>query len=409
MKIKVSNILPNLAFFYPSIYLLCSMVGLESFLSRLMWLSSLAVLVLDASKKTRSNRQVRLSLVYIIVLAIINAILFGYSYVLHIDCYGYMLLLSLFAIYSNDDRLNKLKEVAYNHRNGIKLLISFYFLLLISILFFNGARMGSVWGLSFPVLYGPYSVTHNIAYQLIIMYAVASLNFRRSKKGIYLIFMIASVLCCVWTVARSGLLALAVVILTDYFSVRKASVKAVIAASGLFVLLYLGLFTDFLTNNPIVQKSIISAQGGSISNGRELFSAYVMNYYLTSTSFIQKLFGVSLYTIRSLLKVRWYVEIHAHNDFVNILAGFGIYGLIGFIYSLLKLVKHTPKGILLLIVLVILSWYNGLYMYVSFVPAIPILMVFYREILIGVKEHDNNKGRIKASSPIGAQPLHWER
>lgn len=409
MKIKVSNILPNLAFFYPSIYLLCSMVGLESFLSRLMWLSSLAVLVLDASKKTRSNRQVRLSLVYIIVLAIINAILFGYSYVLHIDCYGYMLLLSLFAIYSNDDRLNKLKEVAYNHRNGIKLLISFYFLLLISILFFNGARMGSVWGLSFPVLYGPYSVTHNVAYQLIIMYAVASLNFRRSKKGIYLIFMIASVLCCVWTVARSGLLALAVVILTDYFSVRKASVKAVIAASGLFVLLYLGLFTDFLTNNPIVQKSIISAQGGSISNGRELFSAYVMNYYLTSTSFIQKLFGVSLYTIRSLLKVRWFVEIHAHNDFVNILAGFGIYGITGFIYSLLKLVRHTPKRILFLLVLVILAWYNGLYMYVSFVPAIPVLMVFYREILSGVKEHDNNKGRIKASSPIGAQSLHWER
>lgn len=409
MKIKVSNILPNITLFYPSIYLLCSMVGLESFLSRLMWLSSLIVLVLDASKITRSNRQARFSLVYIIVLAIINALLFGYSYVFHIDCYGYMLLLSLFSIYSNEVRLNRLKKVAFIHRNGIKLLISFYFLLLISVLFLNGARMGSVWGLSLPVLYGPYSVTHNLAYQLIIMYAAASLNFRRSKKGIYLIFMIASVLCCIWTAARSGLLALAVVILTDYFSVRKASVKTVIAAAGLFVLLYLGLFTDFLTNNPIVQKSIISAQGGSISNGRELFSAYVMNYYLTSTSFIQKLFGVSLYTIRSLLKVRWFVEIHAHNDFVNILVGFGIYGLIGFIYSLLKLVGHTPKRILFLLVLIILSWYNGLYMYVSFVPAIPVLMVFYREILSGVKEHDNNKGRIKASSPIGAQSLHWER
>ena len=409
MKIKVKNILPYTLFFYPSIYLFCCSLGLESILSRLMWICSLVILAMDASKANRNGRQARISLIYIVALAIINAILFGYSYVFHIDCYGYMLLLSVFAIYSNEERLTKLKEVAFNHQNGIKLLISFYLLLLISVLFFNGARMGSVWGLSYPVLYGPYSVTHNIAYQLIIMYAVASLNFRSSKKGIYLFFMIVSVLCCIWTVARSGLLAMAFVILTDYFSVRKASVKTVIAAAGLLVLLYLGLFTDFLTNNPIVQKSIISAQSGSISNGRELFSAYVMNYYLTSTSFIQKLFGVSLYTIRSLLKVRWYVEIHAHNDFVNILAGFGIYGLIGFIYSLLKLVKHTPKGILLLIVLVILSWYNGLYMYVSFVPAIPVLMVFYREILSGVKEHDNNKGRIKASSPIGAQPLHWEQ
>ena len=299
-----------------------------------------------------------------------------------------MLLLSIFADYSKEERLDNLKEVEIKHNNGLKLLVSFYSLLFISVVFFDGARMGSVWGLSFPVLYGPYSVSHNLAYQLIIMYVVASLYFRRSKKGIYLFFMVTSVLCCIWTAARSGLLALALIILTDYFSVRKVSVKALIAGIGLLVLLYMGLFTDLLTNNPIVQKTIISAESGSISNGRELFSTYVMNHYLNSTTLKQKIFGISVYSIRSLMKSRWFVDIHAHNDFVNVLVGFGIYGLVGYIYSLLKLVKHTPKKLLLLTVLVLLSWYNGLYMYVSFVPAIPVLMIFYREKLNGDKTYD---------------------
>lgn len=388
MKIKVKTILPSVVFFYPSIYLLCCMLGIESILSRLMWLSSMAILALDTLKRKRDARQSRIILVYLLILALVNTILFGYAYVFHIDCYGYMLLLSIFADYSKEERLDNLKEVEIKHNNGLKLLVSFYSLLFISVVFFDGARIGSVWGLSFPVLYGPYSVSHNLAYQLIIMYVVASLYFRRSKKGIYLFFMVTSVLCCIWTAARSGLLALALIILTDYFSVRKVSVKALIAGIGLLVLLYMGLFTDLLTNNPIVQKTIISAESGSISNGRELFSTYVMNHYLNSTTLKQKIFGISVYSIRSLMKSRWFVDIHAHNDFVNVLVGFGIYGLVGYIYSLLKLVKHTPKKLLLLTVLVLLSWYNGLYMYVSFVPAIPVLMIFYREILNGDKTYD---------------------
>lgn len=91
------------------------------------------------------------------------------------------------------------------------------------------------------------------------------------------------------------------------------------------------------------------------------------------------------------MKIRWYVEIHAHNDFVNVLVGFGVLGLLGYVFSFLNIIKRTPKRLLLLMVLMVLAWFNGLYMYVSFVPTIPIIMVFYRYILSGEPIYDKNK------------------
>ncbi len=391
MKLKIKNIMPYITFYYPTLYTLTAMVGIESIFSRLMLIVSLIVLVNDALKNNKSARHARYWLIYIFILAIVNAFMFGYAYLFHVDCYGFLLLLATFAVYSNEERLDSIKSIIEKPRNGIRLITSFYILILISIVFLDGARLGDVWGLSFRILYGPYSVTHNIAYQLIIIYAVASYNFRSTKKSIFLFAMIASVICCVWTVARSGLLAMALVIITDYFSVRKVSVKTIIAVVGVIAFMYLGLFTNVLTDNPIVQKSIISAQSGSISNGRELFSAYMMNYYLNSTTFVQRLFGISLYRIRSLMKIRWYVEIHTHNDFVNMLVGFGTFGLIGYVVSFFSLAKRTPKRLLFLLILVVLAWFNGLYMYVSFVPAIPTLVVFYRSILSGGVIYDQHK------------------
>ena len=79
MKIKVKTILPSVVFFYPSIYLLCCMLGIESILSRLMWLSSMAILALDTLKRKRDARQSRIILVYLLILALVKTILFGYA------------------------------------------------------------------------------------------------------------------------------------------------------------------------------------------------------------------------------------------------------------------------------------------------------------------------------------------
>lgn len=385
MKIKLSLklFICNIIFYFPVLYMLLYMIndGLARNLVQIL----LILLVCAELKLILSNscNNIKVNLIYSIYLffiIIIEVILWGYYYLFNLDFYGYILLLFLFIVFSDKSYLECMHNIIINKNKFKKLIFAFYFLLIFSILFMHGLQVNDTWGISLPVLYGPFEIPHGLSYTMIILYCLASVHLHRTGKKVYLALMIIAAICSVWTGVRSGVLALGIVILSDYFSIRNVSKKFIIGGGIICVLVYLALFTDILSNNPIMQKTNNAISRGTISNGREMFSNYLMNFYVNIFSLFQKLFGISITGIRELMYIRWGTNIHAHNDFINILMGYGIIGFVPFIYGLIRLCRQAPKYIYLLLVLGVLAYYNGLFMYVGFSPCIPILVNFYREI-----------------------------
>lgn len=378
LKIFICNII----FYFPVLYMLLYMVNdslARNLVQFLLVLLVCAELKLIISNKSNNNKIHLLYTGYIFLIIILAMLLWGYYYLLNLDFYGYILLLLVFIVFSDESYLNCIHSVVLNENKFKKLVLIYYFLLLFSILFMNGLQVNDTWGISLPILYGPFEIPHGLSYTMVLFYCLSSIHLRRTKRKIYLFLMILAIICSVWTGVRSGMLALCIIILSDYCSIHNVSKKVLIGGAVICLIIYLALFTNVLTNNPIIQKTDNAISNGTISNGRELFSQYLMNYYMTSSLF-QKFFGISITGIRNLMYIQWGSQIHAHNDFINVLVGYGILGFIPFIYGLIKLCRKAPKYLYLILVLGLLAYYNGLYMYVGFSPCISILVIFYREI-----------------------------
>ena len=74
------------------------------------------------------------------------------------------------------------------------------------------------------------------------------------------------------------------------------------------------------------------------------------------------------------------VAIHAHNDYVNALCGYGIVGMILFVMLQLKPLKLRAPFIFCIMLeglLFILSYYNGLAMYSVFTPVLIVVYSFF--------------------------------
>ena len=141
-------------------------------------------------------------------------------------------------------------------------------------------------------------------------------------------------------------------------------------------------FTDLIVNNPIIAKSISAVfNSGSITNQRGLFSNVVLSAYNKKSTILEWFFGMGIDGVRGTLKNHPAVgvAIHAHNDYVNTLCGYGIVGLIIIIagqYSVLKLWKNKFVKFMTEMVIIILALTNGLAMYICFTPCMIILFLF---------------------------------
>lgn len=379
LKIDLKKILAYFIYFYPVIYMVLYMVS--DALPRKLILLSIIVLPIVNIRLCNYQKYIKRNFLYLVLivclLTVISEIKYGISYLINVDFYGYIFLLFLLFTYSQSDFLECLDECVLEEKKTRKVLIFYFGLLMFSVLFFNGLRSDTSWGISLPILYGPYELPHSLAYTLIIIYCIASTQFRINQKKIYLVFMVLSFLCMAWTGVRTGLIALLIIVLSDFMSIRERNKKICIFITFVLTLIFVALFTDILSNNPIVLKTAGAVDNGSITNGREKFASYILDYYLHETTVAEKLFGIGISGIRKLMYVRWGVEIHAHNDFVNILVGYGIIGIIPFVFLLIRMCRKVEKWFFPLLILAFLAYGNGLYMYLSFTPMIPMLIVYF--------------------------------
>lgn len=333
--------------------------------------------------KTAINNKVEflISSVLLVFYSIYYGLHSGFNQLFHLDFYSYIALAYLFLIFSKKDFLTKFEM--FLKKSGRQALYSIYiywFVIIISIFFFDGLQMG--WGVSIPILYGPCELPHELAYSIIIIYCMCAEVYRENKKNFILFLKGVCFFSIIRTGVRSAFLAFFVIMIIDFYSLYSIKKKVIIISLGLFCLMYISVFTDLIVNNPIIAKSISAVfNSGSITNQRGLFSNVVLSAYNKKSTILEWFFGMGIDGVRGTLKNHPAVgvAIHAHNDYVNTLCGYGIVGLIIIIagqYSVLKLWKNKFVKFMTEMVIIILALTNGLAMYICFTPCMIILFLF---------------------------------
>lgn len=370
------KLITNIILFYPTLYMAIYMIS--DGLGRRFAQFTLLVLLYGVIRKKQIKKKTIALLLGIGIIIIYNVFLNGIAYIMSLDFYGWILLLLVFHFFSYNVNVELIRTAILNERKVIVNLRLFFMLLIISIVFMEGLRVTNSWGISVPILYGPYEIPHGLSYSMVVMYALSSVMARYTNKKKYYIYMGLCFLGCVWTGARSGIMAMAILMIADYLSVRKVSIKIILLIFAAIILLFLGLFTNVLVNNPLFQKNQNAFLRNNLTNGRDWFNSYLFQYYFINFNTIQRIFGVGVENLRNIMNLRFGSFIHAHNDLLNTLVGFGFFGLIMFAMEFWGFVKNAPKYFWVIAILMALIFFNGLYMYVGFSASIPIIVAYFK-------------------------------
>ena len=310
----------------------------------------------------------------------------GISQIVSSFFYGYILTFIMMLICMEDElREGFIQYFLLKKKRFIVYVWLFFVTVVASVVFQNGLRVG--YGSRIPVLYGPFNIAHKLAYLLMVIYCGISLFDLRNKKKTVIAVKLLCVVCIVNTAVRSVVLATVVLLICDFLSIKKNSKKIMILIMVFLMLVFLATCTDVLTHNPLIEKTIYASEvGGSITNGRELYRQIALSYYATSTSVIEKIFGIGLSGVVEVIYSVIKVKIQAHNDYVNLLVGYGIIGVVSFVICQIRLSKTCKSKmnvILFQLFIFILAYYNGFALYTMLTASLPIVIAFFEMKQIG--------------------------
>ena len=372
MKIKKSKILYSFIIYYPVIYLYAAIISND--LARKLSLLLIVMLIINIILEKKKTKIV--SLCIVLIFTAYNLISFGLEYIIHQDFYGYVLLMLLCISCANRNVISLINNLL-TKRTLTTACVLFLLGIVISILRGSGLQISHEWGTTMPLLYGPYELPHSLSYQLLILFMYASIGHHKYKEKMFITYMLAFVFMLVWTGVRSSFLVLFILFCFEYNSINSMSKKTIIISGLLFVFCYLLFFTDFLYNNPIIQKTMQAlSKTSGITNGRTDFNSYLSSVYLEKLTLIEKILGCSIDKLRYFMSLRYTTALHAHNDLFNSLLGMGAVGLILYLSSLLKLCKTNAEWIKAFIPIFVLAFTNGLFMYTAFTPFLAIFPIY---------------------------------
>lgn len=306
----------------------------------------------------------------------------GIAAVIHLNFYSYFFLMEMLFLFADKD----IRGEFYTYFIGNARHFWWYSGLFAVAIFYSAVFEGGLsagYGITLPVLFGPFPIAHITGYLLIALYCgIGLLDQNNTNKWVILVKAIC-VGCALWTAVRSTILAMALLVMYDYFSIKSFRKKYIILVAGVIVLIYAALFTDIIWNNPLIQKTIYAAEvNGSITNGREWYREAVMDSYWHDTSLIEKVFGFGIQGVIDAIYHHLGVRIHAHNDYVNVLGGFGAVGFIIFLaaqFYLGNIFKKNWTKLIFHSFIFVLAYYNGLAMYIMFVASLPMVLCFFEQ------------------------------
>lgn len=384
MKFKISNVYFSLILWLPVIYSLFTIFlsGFENFLIFAFTCISIIFMHLYFLKKSLINSIFIFDVIFIFYLIYV-AYNEGVGAILNYDFYCYVLMFIFFNIFTNIEiRQEFYSYEKANSKSFTKRIIIMLLLIIYSILFKDGFKTG--YGSSIPILYGPFSIPHILGYLFISYYLECTIIYNKNNFLIKFIFFIG----CIWTASRSAVVGILILIVYDFFSIKIISKKIFIGSVSVIFLLFLFINTNLLTNNPLYEKTLDANSTGSISSGREIFRLAAKNKYFYDTNFYQKAFGIGMSGVRNTMYSITHARIHVHNEYYNLLLGYGLLGmllLIKFQLSMNKIYNNKLSFFFCQIFIFSLSYYNGFAMYSLLTIYFPIICLFFEKKQISLQ------------------------
>lgn len=382
-KISLDKILFGIIFYYPAITLFLA-TFLPRFPNKFYLVYVMISFVYYIKKVGMRNGKKMFLLVSLISLYILyDAWHSGISYVLHLDFYCF-LGFCLTAIMTSESDMYYSFKCYLKQRKSQFLLITTIILLLIVYSIINSAGDHYNFGVvGIKILYGPYDIPHNIAYLSLLMYAFCMAYYKGVENILFAFIKLVFSVCVILTGVRSAFLALAVLGLADFYYMKNNRRKYLIVFATFLLFCYMVFFTDILYSNPIIQKTVVAAKAGNITNSRGTIARIILNSYINNTTWYEKIFGMGIDGVRNAMLVGLGVLAHGHNDYVNALCGYGIIGFIIYFFCQIEIgyvISNKKNKIWLEICLFILIFSNGLAMYVVITPCIPVFVIAFEEL-----------------------------
>ena len=373
MKVDIRNLFLGLIVFSPFVDFILELVAPVLARRYVLLVLAYGIVIFHRGKHSRKKIYKILLFDFFLFMELYITIFYrGISKILSADFYGYILFALWLMMFSDEELLEQLKYMIQRYKQLlIKLMLAFIIATIVyQLVILKGVRY----------FRGPFEISHILAYFCIEFYAVTIVAEKdiipNENHEDHKWILLVKVLCIgvvLMSAVRSAAIALAILIVVDYLKIRSFQKKSVIFAIGFLAIVYIVYGTNLLGNIPLFSKTIEAVSAGSITNGREVFSAYVLERW-KQFDVPSKLFGVGIDKIRDILFEIERVRIHAHNDFVNILVGYGYIGMGFIIVGLFSFIKGT-KNIWLLLLMAVLMYYNGIFMYTYLCMELPIIKI----------------------------------
>ena len=366
MKIKINNIWPFIIATFP-IWNLINIIFMGDGFTFYCWRIFTFLFILHINIK--GNKQKVLILDVLIAFNAIYLLLNGrgYYYWFNNDVYLFWLFLANI-FYWDTKKIKILKE--YIIENKKIAIFNAYFTTVTSVLsIFLG--VGFVHAQGTVVFTGFFSLEHMLAYHILVTYMLLLVVEENEQDNRHIILKLILSIFLLLTAVRSAVIVLTLLLIYDFFQVGKKE-KILISLCTIIILGIL-LNSKIINTLPLLTKTQAAVLNGDATNGRTVLSAIGYRYYLKNTNIIQKLFGIGIDNIRQ--KVYWN-NLHAHNDFINILLGYGGVYVSIVIVGLINFCK-AKRGILAFLIIAILAYFNGFYMYTEAVVALPIIRIAF--------------------------------
>lgn len=308
----------------------------------------------------------------------------GFLAIIHSYFYTYVFMFMMLILCSMSSfRADFLRWISQKkHVIRFKIYIVILFLLFaFSIFFMNGFRAFD--GYETKYFVGPFSYAHPIAYIMLSTYAAAYLYRNLTKEKMFFsCIQILSFLFIVLTGVRSAFLAIIILIFLDILSLKqKNKIRIILLLSTLFICV-LASRPSLILNNPVFEKTIVAASNGSVSNGRETFRQVSLEYFHSTSDLVVRFFGVGMSNLVNNMYAHIHMVIHAHNDYVNLLVG---YGYLGFVLMILcqaiSSINFKSKVFFAgyHVFIFILAYFNGFALYSCMMMSFPFISLFFSQ------------------------------
>lgn len=295
--------------------------------------------------------------------------------------------------------LNYLRTIFKKSYKFLVIMLGIIAITNVAMIFFEvgySASNTEVWGIN--AYMGMYSSSHQAAYRisLLISYTIFTLTLSKKNNLFVFLILVTLIFLLLKTGARTPtILGLFIVFsyiynnrkkfLTPWMNIYKQNKKLSIIA----IILIFIISGVFIYNSAFFQK-MINRNGLAFDSGRSVIWKADIEYFKESP-LINKFFGNSLEKIYEINEDAIVARIWCHNDIIQILLHFGMFFVVIFIkefYDFYKILGKNNKLLigLLLIVLLFVSFYNGLFFFPRFTIALPILY-----LIVGNKEKTKEK------------------